>query len=108
MRGGRGQGRFVLVPRPVRLKQVAGHEANVETISFAKAKASLSALIDRVAAGETVAITRRGKEIAVLSPPERALKRVDVEALRAISDSTPRQSESAGEFVRRMRDADRY
>ncbi len=76
-------------------------------MSLAEAKARPDALIDRVAAGETVAFTRRGKEIAILSPPERRLND-DVEALRAISDSTPLQSESAGEFVRRMRDEDRY
>jgi prevent-host-death family protein len=80
----------------------------VNTVTLAEAKASLNALIDRVEAGETVAITRRGKQIAVLAPPERRLKRVDIEALRAISDATPRQSEGAGDFVRRMRDEDRY
>ena len=80
----------------------------MNTISLEEAKARLSALIDRVAARETVAVTRRGKEVAILSPPERRLKRIDVEALRAISDSTPAQSESAGDFVRRMRDEDRY
>jgi prevent-host-death family protein len=80
----------------------------MDKVSLADAKARLSALIDRVETGETVTITRRGKEVAVLSPPKKRLQRVDVEALRAISDSMPWQSESAGEFVRRMRDEDRY
>ena len=41
----------------------------MDTVSLAHAKAHLSALIDRVEAGETVTITRRGKEVARLSPP---------------------------------------
>jgi len=40
----------------------------VNTISLAETKAHVSALIDRVDAGETVAITRRGKEVARISP----------------------------------------
>lgn len=80
----------------------------MDTISLAQAKAHLSALIDRVEAGETVAITRRGKEVARLTPPDRQLKRVDVAALRALTETMPMQSESAGDFIRRMRDDARY
>ena len=35
-------------------------------------------------------------------------KRIDVAALRAVTDAMPMQPESAGEFTRRMRDEDRY
>jgi hypothetical protein len=42
----------------------------------------------------------------ILKPVER--KQVDVAALRKLTDAMPMQSESAGEFVRRMRDEDRY
>jgi uncharacterized protein YuzE len=35
-------------------------------------------------------------------------KRIDIAALRAATDATPMQPESAGDFVRRMRDEDRY
>jgi hypothetical protein len=37
-----------------------------------------------------------------------ARKRIDVMALRALKDAMPMQPESAGDFVRRMRDEDRY
>ena len=49
----------------------------MDTVSLAHAKAHLSALIDRVEAGETVTITRRGKEVARLSPPDGARERID-------------------------------
>ncbi len=80
----------------------------METVSLAAAKAHLSELVERVAGGETVCITRRGKPIAriVAVQPER--KRIDMAALRALTDSMPFQEESAGDFVRRMRDEDRY
>jgi len=35
-------------------------------------------------------------------------KRIDPSTLRAVTDGMPMQEESAGEFVRRMRDEDRY
>ena len=77
-------------------------------VSLADAKAHLSALIDRVIAGETVRITRRGKPVAQLTPATRVRAPLDVAALRALADSLPYQTESAGDFVRRMRDEDRY
>lgn len=35
-------------------------------------------------------------------------KPIDVAALRALTDQMPLQVESAGDFIRRMRDEDRY
>ena len=77
-------------------------------ISLAKAKAHLSELVDRVEAGETVSITRRGKPVAVLSAAVRKLQKIDIDDLRAFTDTMPVQKESAGDFIRRMRDEDRY
>lgn len=80
----------------------------MRTVNLAQAKAQLSALVERAAAGETVCITRRGKPIAQLTAVARPRKRIDVAALRALTEGQPMQSESAGEFIRRMRDEDRY
>ncbi len=77
-------------------------------ISLADAKAGLSELINRVEAGETVRITRRGKPVAVLTPVARTFLPVDVDALRAVAAGQEPQTEGAGEFIRRMRDEDRY
>jgi len=78
------------------------------SISLAAAKALLSDLVERASSGETVQITRRGKPVAQLTAIETPRKRVDIAALRAMTDAMPRQRESAGDFVRRMRDEDRY
>jgi prevent-host-death family protein len=77
-------------------------------VSIAEAKAHLSELVERVVAGERVQITRRGKPVAQLIavPPPR--EPIDIAALKAMTDKMPMQTESAGDFVRRMRDEDRY
>jgi prevent-host-death family protein len=80
----------------------------MDSFSLANAKAHLSELINRVENGETVEITRRGKLVARLIPPERQLKKVDVDALRRLTAGHKLQKQGAGEFIREMRDADRY
>jgi len=49
--------------------------AVVQTVTTTEAKAQLHALLDAVAAGETVTITRRGRAVAVLSAPEEQPRR---------------------------------
>lgn len=73
-----------------------------------EAKAHLSELIDRVQTGEIIQITRDGKVVAELTAAKPARKPISLAELRAVTDRQPCQSESAGEFVRRMRDEDRY
>lgn len=77
-------------------------------VNVAEAKAHLSALVQRAEAGETIILTRRGKEVARLTPPERKLKPIDIEMLRKVTEGMPISEEPAGDFVRRMRDEDRY
>ena len=78
------------------------------SIALSDAKARLSELIDRVENGDTVEITRRGKTVARLVPALSPRKPLDIEAMRALTASMPFQTESAGDFVRRMRDDERY
>lgn len=73
-------------------------------VSLAEAKAHLSELINRVAEGDTVRITRRGKVVAQLSPVVEAKKPIDVDALRALTATMPMAAEPAADLVRRMRD----
>ncbi len=80
----------------------------MESVTLAEAKAHLSELVWRAAAGEAIEITRRGKTVARLVPAEVARKPGDAEALRAVSDTMPPQAEPAGALIRRMRDEDRY
>jgi prevent-host-death family protein len=80
----------------------------MNSVGLANAKAHLSELIEQVAGGETIFITRRGKPVAQLTAIVCPRQPVDIAALRALTDRMPYQSESAGDFVRRMRDDDRY
>jgi len=77
-------------------------------VNLAEAKAHLSALVARAEAGETVSITRRGKPVARLTAAEKPREKVDTAMLKALTDKMPLQPESSGEFIRKMRDSDRY
>lgn len=80
----------------------------MDGVNIAEAKAHLSELVERAEAGETVEIMRRGKPVARLVPIERKLRKIDVAALKALTDRMPMHDVGAGEFIREMRDSDRY
>ncbi len=77
-------------------------------INLAEAKAHLSELLDRVEAGASIEITRRGKPVARLVPVGSPRKRIDIASLRSLTAALPAQPENAADLVRSMRDADRY
>ena len=79
-----------------------------KTVSLADAKAHLSELAELAAAGETVVITKRGKPVVQLSKPVTPRKPVDLASLRRLTAEMPAQTESAGEFMRGVRDQERY
>ena len=78
------------------------------TVSLANAKARSSELVERAAAGEAVCITRRGKAVAQITAVDTPRKSIDIAALQAMTDTMPVQTETARDFIRRMRDEDRY
>jgi len=80
----------------------------VDTVSLADAKAHLSELVDRVEAGDSIEITRRGKRVARLSAVAKPRKPVDIALLKSLTAMMPPQAESAADLVRTMRDGDRY
>ena len=77
-------------------------------VELAEAKAHLSELIDRIQTGEIIKITRDGEVVAELTAAKPARKPILLADLQAVTDGQQQQSESAGEFIRRMRDEDRY
>jgi prevent-host-death family protein len=85
-----------------------GQGLQMKSVSLADAKAHLSQLVDEAAAGEPVCITRRGKPIAQIIAVDTPRKRIDVTGLRAMTDAMPVQPETARDFIRRIRDEDRY
>lgn len=76
------------------------------TFSLAEAKAKLSQLIDLVEAGEDVTITKGGKPVVRLVPNSPV--RQQLPSLAEFRARLPTQTQSAGEFVRQLRDSDRY
>lgn len=80
----------------------------MDAISLADAKAHLSELVDRVEAGESIDITRRGKPVARLTAVASPRKPVDAALLQSLTAMTPPQSQNAANLVRLMRDGDRY
>lgn len=80
----------------------------MDIINLADAKAHLSELVDRVEAGDTIDIARRGKPVARLSAASPARKPIDASLLRALTSGIPAAPESADKLVRSMRDGDHY
>lgn len=79
----------------------------MDAISLTDAKAHLSELVDRVEAGDSIHITRRGKPVARLTAVARPRKRIDAALLQSLTATMPLQAESAAALVRQMRDGDR-
>ena len=77
-------------------------------VNLADAKAHLSELVERAAAGEAVCITRRGKAVAQITAVDTPRKRIDPMALRAMTDAMPMQPQTARDLIRRMREDDRF
>jgi len=80
----------------------------VRRVNLAEAKAHLSELVEEAAAGNPICIMRRGKPVARIIAAEVARKRIDTAALQGMTDAMPMQRESARDFIRRMRDEERY
>ncbi len=80
----------------------------MKSISLADAKAHLSELVDRVEAGDSIDITRRGKPVARLAAAAQPRAPIDKAMLQALTAGMPPQAQGAEELVRSMRDSDRY
>jgi antitoxin (DNA-binding transcriptional repressor) of toxin-antitoxin stability system len=55
-----------------------------------------------------VCITRRAKPVAQITAFDIRRKRIDPTALRPMTDGMPVQPQTACDFIRRMRDDDRF
>ena len=77
-------------------------------ITLANAKAHLSTVLDDVAAGQQVVVTRRGRPVAriVAEPaPRKRSASAWVQGLRSFVEAQPK---AAGTAVAAMRDAERW
>ncbi len=80
----------------------------MDAINLADAKAHLSELIDRVEAGDSIAITRRGKPVARLTAAARPRQPINAAELQSLTRTMPQHAQNAADLVRSMRDGDRY
>ncbi|MDW5314622.1 type II toxin-antitoxin system prevent-host-death family antitoxin [Rhizobium sp. PL01] len=80
----------------------------MNTVNLADAKTHLSELVSQAEAGETVQILRRGKPVAQLTAISSPRKSIDLDWLNSVTEGAPYQEVSAGDFIRAMRDSDRY
>jgi len=79
-----------------------------KTVTLAEAKAHLSELTEQASRGEEIVITKHGRAVGRLGPPEMPREAVDVAALRRLTGAASSQEELAGDFLRRVRDESRY
>jgi prevent-host-death family protein len=80
----------------------------MRAIGLADAKAHLSELVDRIEAGESIDIPRRGKPAARLTAVERPRNPNNAALLQSLTAAMPPQSLSAADLVRSMRVSDRF
>jgi prevent-host-death family protein len=78
----------------------------MQTFTLAEAKAQLSRLIAMVEAGEDITITKRGRAVARLVPSSPA--RQQLPSLAELRSRLPEQTQTAGEFIRDLRNGERY
>ena len=78
----------------------------MSTYTLAEAKAQLSRLISLVEAGEEMTSTKRGRAVVKLVPSEPPRQQMPSLAEHR-AQMTP-QAESAGEFIRKLRESDCY
>lgn len=76
-------------------------------VGMFEAKTHLSALVDEVARGETVIITKRGHPVAQLTPPEAPNRRAAVTAAQTLRDMRKRIGWATTEEILQMRDEGR-
>ncbi|GGD99223.1 antitoxin [Aureimonas endophytica] len=80
----------------------------MDVISLAEAQAHLDELVDRVEAGDTIEITRRGRSVARLSTVEIPRKWIDLALLRSLTAAQSPTRIEAADLVRAMRDDERF
>jgi prevent-host-death family protein len=79
----------------------------VREVGTFEAKTHLSALLDEVARGETIIITKRGRAVARLTPPEAPNRGAAVSAAGTLRSLRKRIGWASTEEILQMRDEGR-
>jgi prevent-host-death family protein len=78
----------------------------LNTVGIYDAKNKLSELLDRVEAGETITVTRHGKEVALLTPVNQERPNAAVQAIARLR-KLRKGSRLRGDSIRDLRDEGR-
>lgn len=78
----------------------------MRTVSLAEAKAHLSELLNTVEAGEEIIITRHGRAVARVSPPEKQKQPFPFKRLAALRDTVPAWTGPSAGLLRQLRDSE--
>lgn len=78
----------------------------MRTVSLADAKTHLSELLNSVEAGEEVVITRHGRAVARVSPPEMQKQPLPLKRLADLRKAVPSWTGSSADLLRQQRDAE--
>ena len=77
-------------------------------VPLAEAKARLSELVARAAAGEPIRITKRGKPVAEITGVVVPKTAIDLQELVTLTSGMRMQPGGDDAFIRSLRDEDRY
>lgn len=77
----------------------------MQIVTLTEAQTELDRLLTLVEAGEEITITRNGRAVARMITHKTVTQLPSLAEFRA---AQPEQLEPAGEFIRRVRDTDRY
>ena len=76
----------------------------MRTVSLAEAKAHLSELLNSVEAGEEIVITRHGRAVARVSPPQKQKQPFPIKRLAALRETVPAWTAPSASVLRQLRD----
>lgn len=76
----------------------------MRTVSLVEAKAHLSELLNTVEAGEEIVITRHGRPVARVSPPEKPKQPLPLRRLAALRNTLPAWTEPSVSLVQQLRE----
>lgn len=83
----------------------------METVGIFEAKTNLSHLLERVAAGEKITISKRGVPVAILSPAQEEKidrKKAAIESIKKFRKNRKSQGMSADEIVQLIHEGRKY
>jgi prevent-host-death family protein len=72
----------------------------MDSISLSEAKANLSAIMDRVEAGEAFTVMRRGKPVGMIAPVAKPRKPIDWEEVRRIRSAMTKSTVESVVLIR--------